>query len=461
MKFIKICITLLIILSIFTIPGMAANTASSGDLTNKGMPSVTTIPVTTSSIATPLTTQVTAIATPISTTTGKVLNITSTTTVLLDPLRAIGGDRVKVISVTDPTICPHLQSDIIPGRIQINKDIIAASDLYVSFNNSSMDKGAVQAVTKFIATNYNRQITWTTPRSSYLAWNTPTDARKMVGEVKTWLIAADPADTAYFESNYNTYLAQIDGSDISSDQKAINQKTDVIVMEWQRDASEKWLGLHIVDVFNSQSSDSTVHTPKDLADLINANPEKYRNVSFVIENMQSGEIAKGVEEALQAKGINAKRIVFTNFPESVSGVSSIPDVLAYNRDLVKTEQAARIEGNDVEPVSLNQASGSSNGSPTVQVPTMNLTANGTALQTTGTTLPLTNLSNSSPLMTTSTTTNNTTVVTTAPSMTLITTATVPVSTANGSAVPTTAQSPGFSWAIALLGVGLLLIGRLR
>lgn len=458
MKSLNFFITFLIILSLIIIPGMAANAQSSSDLAGRGMPTTTSIPVSSLNTVSALTTSVAA---PAITSGIHVLNITSTTTVLMDPLRAIGGDRVKVISVTDPMICPHLQSDIIPGRIQLNKDIIAASDLYVSFNNSQMDKGAVQAVTKFMATNFNRPITWKTPRNPYQAWNTPTDARQMVSEVKDWLIAADPADTAYFESNYNTYLSQINGSDVSSDQKAINQKTNVIVMEWQREAAKNWLGLHIVDVFNTDSKDNTVLTPQKLADEINANPEKYQNVSFVIENMQSGEMAKGVEEALQAHGIPAKRIVFTNFPESVSGVSSIPDVLAYNRDLVKTEQAARIEGNDVDPTQINQTQNTTVMSTPVSGQDLAISTGTTLLPSVGTTQTLSNLSNisqASPAITTPSPLNLTSANTTTVGMKETTTTMI---AANRTSLPTTAASPGFSWIIALLGVGVLFFSRLR
>jgi len=67
---------------------------------------------------------------------------------------------------------------------------------------------------------------------------------------------------------------------------------------------------------------------------INAHPENYTGVTYVIENMQSGELAKGIEEALHDHGINAKRVIFTNFPYSVTGVTTMADVLSYNKNLV-------------------------------------------------------------------------------------------------------------------------------
>lgn len=55
---------------------------------------------------------------------------------------------------------------------------------------------------------------------------------------------------------------------------------------------------------------------------------------YVIENMQSGEMAKGIEEALVDIAVKSKRVIFTNFPRSVEGVESIPDVLKYNKNLL-------------------------------------------------------------------------------------------------------------------------------
>jgi zinc/manganese transport system substrate-binding protein len=84
-------------------------------------------------------------------------------------------------------------------------------------------------------------------------------------------------------------------------------------------------------------------TPAKVVDDINANTSRYRNVKYVIENMQSGELAKGLEEALVSKGIPARRVIFTNFPKSVPGVESLPDVLRYNKGLVMPGQTGKTQ----------------------------------------------------------------------------------------------------------------------
>jgi zinc/manganese transport system substrate-binding protein len=71
-----------------------------------------------------------------------------------------------------------------------------------------------------------------------------------------------------------------------------------------------------------------------VVDDINANPEKYQNVKYIIENMQSGELAKGIEESLKDKGIAAAQVIFTNFPGSVEGADTMAEVLNHNKQIV-------------------------------------------------------------------------------------------------------------------------------
>jgi zinc/manganese transport system substrate-binding protein len=92
--------------------------------------------------------------------------------------------------------------------------------------------------------------------------------------------------------------------------------------------------MNVVNYFAPEFAMNGTKTAAKVVDDINANPDRYKNVSFVIENMQSGELAKGIEEALKDRGINATRIIFTNFPGSVKGAAGMAEVLEYNKQLV-------------------------------------------------------------------------------------------------------------------------------
>ena len=118
-----------------------------------------------------------------------------------------------------------------------------------------------------------------------------------------------------------------------AEKKQLNQ-TQVIVMLWQKEPVQNWLGMKVVNFFAPEFAMNGTKTAAKIVDDINANPGKYQNVTYVIENMQSGELAKGIEESLKDKGINATRVIFTNFPGSVPGADTMAEVLSHNKQLV-------------------------------------------------------------------------------------------------------------------------------
>ena len=181
------------------------------------------------------------------------------------------------------------------------------------------------------------KINWTFLQDSNQAWNTPEDATALADEVRGWLVAADPGNETYYQENYLKYLDAINAADLSDEDVARISGQDVIVMIWQEDAADQWLGLNVVDFYAPDFYMNGNYTAAKLVDRIQSDPAKYENVKYVIENMQSGELAKGVEEALNDLGIDAERVVFTNFPKSIDGVNTIPEVLEYNKNLVMSE----------------------------------------------------------------------------------------------------------------------------
>lgn len=281
------------------------------------------------------------------------IDVVATTSVLWDPAQAIGGEHVSAIYVADPTVCPHLQGDIIDARIQMNRDFIASADLFLA-HDSSMDKAIVMpAIQNFRQANGYGSVTWSVPAAA--DWNTPEKAKVLAADIRDILIGADPANTTAYEANYNAYLDLIDGADIPETEKERIAGQDVVVMVWQREAAEAWLGLNVVSIFGPEFYMGGQFTPAKVVDDINANPEKYRNVKYVIENMQSGELAKGIEEALHDRGIAADRVIFTNFPKSLPGVESIPGVLEHNKETVMSSPNTGGGDWDGSPASLATA----------------------------------------------------------------------------------------------------------
>jgi zinc/manganese transport system substrate-binding protein len=265
------------------------------------------------------------------------LTVVSTTTALYDPMQYIGGEKVEAVYISEPTICPHMQQDVINNRIQMHRDFIATADLFVA-HNGSVDKDYVMPfVDDFMVANGYGEVQWVTPDDPAMTWNTPAKAEEMAGLVKGWLITADPANRSYYEERYASYLDAIASVDLTDKEREQIAGQDVIVMVWQQDAVENWLGMNVIAFYAPEFYQGGKYTAAKLVEDIHAHPDTYANVTYVIENMQSGELGKGIEEALHDEGIDAQRVIFTNFPKSVQNVEDIPDVLDYNKHLVMAE----------------------------------------------------------------------------------------------------------------------------
>lgn len=262
------------------------------------------------------------------------LKIVCTTSVLMDPATYIGGDKVEAISIADPTLCPHLQSDILLNRIQLNMDFIKSADMFMAYNDSNDQRINMPAVNDFMRANSYSTVEWKTVSNPSRGWNTPENAKLLAAEVEGWLAELDPANKTYYEQRYSDYVKTFDAVEPTVEERKQLNETKVIVMLWQKEPVQNWLGMNVVNIFAPEFAMNGTKTASKVVDDINLNPDKYKDVAYVIENMQSGEMAKGIEEALKDKGINATRIIFTNFPGSVPGTNTMADVLNHNKQLV-------------------------------------------------------------------------------------------------------------------------------
>lgn len=270
------------------------------------------------------------------------LDVVTTTSVLWDPVSQIGGDSVNVTYIADPAVCPHLQGDILPGLIQKNAGALESPDLFLA-HNSTMDKAAMAAVEKFRDTNGYGKTSWKILTPEQDSWNTPETAQALADTVLGWLKAADPKNAETYTANAEKYKEAITAAgELTADEQASLAKKHAIVMAWQKEPVEKWLGVQVYDFFAPEFAFGGNKTPAKVVDEIQATTDKIYALDlvsgggemYVIENMQSGEMAKGIEEALVDIAVKSKRVIFTNFPRSVEGVESIPDVLKYNKNLL-------------------------------------------------------------------------------------------------------------------------------
>ncbi|QXO94054.1 metal ABC transporter substrate-binding protein [Methanospirillum purgamenti] len=269
------------------------------------------------------------------------LNVVTTTSVLWDPVQEIGGEDVNVVYIADPTVCPHLQGDILPGLIQKNAENLEKADLFLA-HNASMDIATMQAIEKFRDSNGYGKTTWKVLKPDTV-WNTPDTAVELADTVLGWLKAADTTKANAFEERAQAYKEKIMAAgNLTDEEKGLLAKKYAVAIAWQRDSVENWLGINVIDVFAPEFALGGNKTPAKIVDALKADPQKLYALDllpgggkiYVIENMQSGEMAKGIAEALEDMAIYSNRVIFTNFPKSVEGVNSIPDVLKYNKNLI-------------------------------------------------------------------------------------------------------------------------------
>lgn len=269
------------------------------------------------------------------------LDVVTTTSVLWDPVSQIGGDAVHVVYIADPTVCPHLQGDILPNLIQQHAKELEKPDLLLA-HNSTMDLATMAAIEKFRDSNGYGKTSWKILKPN-TEWNTPETAEALADTVLDWLKTADPKNAKTYTENAEKYKeAIIAAGNITPEEKEILSKRNVIVMAWQKEPVEKWLGAKVYNFFAPEFAFGGNKTPAKVVDAIKENKDAIYALDlvsgggkmYVIENMQSGEMAKGIEEALTDITVLNERITFTNFPKSVDEVESIPDVLRYNKNLL-------------------------------------------------------------------------------------------------------------------------------
>ena len=269
------------------------------------------------------------------------LDVITTTSVLWDPVQEIGGESVNVVYIADPTVCPHLQGDILPGLIQKNAENLEKADLFFA-HNASMDIATMQAVEKFRDSNGYGKTNWKILKPD-TEWNTPETAVELADTVLGWLKTADVKNSKLFDERAKEYKEKIlAAGSLTEEEKSLLEKKYAVVIAWQKEPVENWLGINVIDVFAPEFALGGNKTPAKIVDSLKADPQKLYALDllpgggkiYVIENMQSGEIAKGIAEALEDMAVYAKHVVFTNFPKSVEGVNSIPDVLVHNKNLI-------------------------------------------------------------------------------------------------------------------------------
>lgn len=235
------------------------------------------------------------------------LTVVCTTTALQTLVEEVGKEKVDVISLVQPGVCPA-QFDVRPSHVQEmgNASLVLyhgvepwLEDLITASQNEDVEKVLLGG-----------------------PWNTPDLAIKKIELIQNALSKVDPENALYYKTNADEAVDTIEALADSIQKEAELLTLDtipVLCMDWLKSFVE-WMGFTVAGSYPPPDTLSL----KDVNDLLTTG-RTYKAV-IIIDNLQSGT-ALGGEIAAQ---IDAYHVVLTNFPNAVPGTETISDMIEYN-----------------------------------------------------------------------------------------------------------------------------------
>jgi ABC-type Zn uptake system ZnuABC Zn-binding protein ZnuA len=151
------------------------------------------------------------------------LSVAATSTDLRDLVAVVGGDRIRVESLTDPRQDPHAR-EIVPRQVALLRE--AAVLVRIGLDHEPwLPRAAAAARTTARDVDVSRAVTVAAPDTPPLSadarphlhaygnphyWLDPENARPITARILEALVAALPADRARFEANRARFLTRVD-----------------------------------------------------------------------------------------------------------------------------------------------------------------------------------------------------------------------------------------------------------
>ena len=227
------------------------------------------------------------------------------TTVLESIVKDLAGDKVDVLVLVSPAVCPG-HYDVRPS------DVWAVSNAKLILYH-----GFEPWVEKLVKASKSKADVVKVPGP----WNTPDALKERYRDVAKIL---EEKLGISVQERLSEKLNEINevSNELKAKAEAYNfNEVNVIVMEWQKSFVE-WLGFNIVATYPSPEKLST----KDIVELEKKAREE--NVLLVIDNLQSG-VSFGQNLASR---IGAVHVTLTNFPGNAPNVNTVLDVMKYNTE---------------------------------------------------------------------------------------------------------------------------------
>jgi zinc transport system substrate-binding protein len=233
--------------------------------------------------------------------------VVCTTTALQALVETVGGDRIDVVSLVQPGVCPS-HFDVRPSHVSE----VGQASLVLYHGVEPWLEGLVEA------TGNDSLLTLEVTGP----WNTPDLASQKIEMIRDALIQIDPDNTSYYTKNAQDAVEELEtlADSIKEEAESLNTgSVPVLCMEWQQYIVE-WMGFPIAGTYPPPETVSV----KDVNQLIETG--KKTGAILVIDNLQSGtDIGSRI-----AAEIGAYHVILTNFPRAVPETDTIADMIEYN-----------------------------------------------------------------------------------------------------------------------------------
>ncbi|MBU7013795.1 MAG: zinc ABC transporter substrate-binding protein [Theionarchaea archaeon] len=233
--------------------------------------------------------------------------VVCTTTALQALAETVGGDRIDVISLVQPGVCPS-HFDIRPSHISE----VEQASLILYHGVEPWLEGLVEAA----GSESLLTLEVTGP------WNTPDMASQKIEMIRDALVQIDPENASDYNENAQDATDELQALADSIEKEAASLNSDtvaVLCMEWQQ-FIVKWMGFSVAGTYPPPETVSV----KDIDQLIETG--ETADVVLVIDNLQSGtDIGSRI-----AAEIGAYHVILTNFPRAVPETDTIADMIEYN-----------------------------------------------------------------------------------------------------------------------------------
>ncbi|MDP2755438.1 MAG: metal ABC transporter substrate-binding protein [Nitrospirota bacterium] len=215
--------------------------------------------------------------------------VVATTSFIGTIAKAIGKDRVNVVTLVPGGMCPG-HFDLKPDDILAITDAMIILnhgwEMWIKFLNSMEKKGSIRTI--------NIQGSWMIPEVHI----------RVTNEITRILAEVDPQNSKWYEKNSVIYKREVELATIKVKEEVKPfQNVKAVSSEHQAEFL-RWLGFDVVATYKRPEE----LTPKGLIEIIQR--AKREGVQVVVDNLQSGP-KTGEQIAIE---IGARHVVLTNFP---------------------------------------------------------------------------------------------------------------------------------------------------